>query len=104
MPIIKEPLRVTCFRCDEIVIVAFSQRSKNYSQKNSWNYWTENSEISKKKDKKGDYICDDCLIELYYRHKNEIRNYIPNERKRNLLRIYINEGTIGIKKPFLLPE
>jgi hypothetical protein len=104
MPIIKEPLQVKCFRCNELVIVNFSQRIRAYSQKNSWSYWTQESEIIKKKTKNVEHICDDCLLELYYQHKKEMKSYIPNEKKRNLLKIYINEGMIGSKKPFLLPE
>ena len=104
MPILKEPLRVNCFRCNDIIIVNFSQRTKAYSQKNSWTYWTEKSEVMKKCNNQTQYICDDCLLELYYQHKKEIKNYIPSEKKRNLLRLYVNEGSIGVKKPFILPE
>ena len=104
MPIIKEPLKVNCFRCQKVITVNFSQRNKAYSQKNSWSYWTEKSEVMKKSGKQTEYICDDCLLELYYQHKKEVSNYIPSEKKRNLLRMYISEGSIGVKKPFLLPE
>ncbi|WNE40854.1 MAG: hypothetical protein mread185_000311 [Mycoplasmataceae bacterium] len=103
MPIIKEPLKVECFRCSEKITINFSQRIRAYSQKNSWSYWTEKSELVKKKKNK-EYICDDCLLELYYRHKKEFRIYIPNEKKRNLLKLYISEGKVGVNKPFLMPE
>ncbi|CAG8557279.1 29283_t:CDS:2 [Racocetra persica] len=51
------------------------------------------------------YMCDGCLMELFFRYKKEFKELIKNPKKRNLLGVYINEGIIGVKKPFfLLPE
>lgn len=50
-------------------------------------------------------MCDACLMELFFRYKKEFKEFIKNPKKRNLLGVYINEGIIGVKKPFfLLPE
>ncbi|KLL04735.1 MAG: hypothetical protein MRERV_13c033 [Mycoplasmataceae bacterium RV_VA103A] len=43
-------------------------------------------------------------MELFYRYKKEFKEFIKNPKKRNLLGIYINEGIIGKKRPFFLPE
>jgi adenine specific DNA methylase Mod len=97
----KEQLKFQCFRCQGEVKVKYNTKTHDYSKKNSWSYWTEKkAEDSKEQD----YICDDCLIELFYRYKKEFRKYIPNKKKQHLLRLYIDEGIIGTKKPFFLLE
>lgn len=96
----KKVLKFNCLRCEATINVKYVEAERHYSQKNNWDYWTE-SKVDKKAPR---YICDNCLIELYYRYKKEFKNLIKNEKKRNLLGVYINEGIIGVRRPFFLPK
>lgn len=96
----KKPLKVNCIRCKSAINVKYIEGEKKYSSKNNWDYWTE-TQISKRYPR---YLCDDCLLELFYRYKKEFREFVKNPKKRNLLGMYINEGIIGKKGPFFLPE
>ena len=53
-----KPKKVKCFQCQTNFLVKYVVPQKNYSKKNSWDYWTGN-----KRDKK---ICNSCLKNLYY--------------------------------------
>ncbi|MCE8163403.1 MAG: hypothetical protein I3273_04960 [Candidatus Moeniiplasma glomeromycotorum] len=85
---ISSPLSVNCFHCQELVIIKYIWRTNNYSQKNNWGYWTENQENKIK------YICNNCLINLYYQHKWEFHRLILNQKKQITLRQYILNGII----------
>jgi len=97
---VKKSLKFNCLRCKQVINVKWVKGEGNYSSKNNWDYWTENKENKKSPS----YICDECLLELYYRYKKEFKILIKNVKKRNLLGVYINEGVIGVKRPFFLPE
>ena len=79
---------VNCFHCQKLIIVKYVRACHGYSRKNNWEYWTESKENEKK------YICNDCLITLYYQHKWEFRQLIPNKEKQALLRQYIANDDI----------
>ena len=96
----KKTLKFYCLRCKDLINVKYIEGERKYSSKNNWDYWTE-SEVIKNSPR---YICDNCLLELYYRYKKEFKQLIKNAKKRNLLGVYINEGIIGVKRPFFLPE
>ena len=88
MPTVKEPLTVSCFRCQKDLIVKFVPPRKEYSKKNNWEYWTEEE---RNKDK---YICDKCLKNLYRKHKWDFLGEVKNNNKRQRMRNYIYEGVI----------
>jgi hypothetical protein len=79
---------VDCFHCQKLIIVKYVRACRGYSRKNSWEYWTESKESKER------YICNDCLITLYYQHKWEFRQLIPNKEKQALLRQYIANDDI----------
>ena len=88
MPLIKEPFIASCFQCKKQFQIKYVQSTHNYSQKNDWDYWTEEEK------NKGLKICDNCLVKLYRNHKLEFRALINNEKKQRILRQYIASGTI----------
>ena len=100
MPI-KNLLEVACFNCHEKIFIKYIQRTKSYSQKNDWDYWTD---TVKKTKKEKEYICDECLLDLYFRYKKEFREFIKSLKKRKLLQTYISNGIIGELLPFPRPE
>lgn len=91
MPLIKEPLIVSCFQCKKQFQIKYVQSTHNYSQKNDWGYWTEEDKNKVLK------ICDDCLVKLYRNYKWEFRTLISSEKKQRILRQYIASGTINGK-------
>ena len=93
-------LKFNCLRCKSPITVKYIAGEKDHSKKNNWDYWTE----SKVDNNTPRYICDNCLVEFYYQYKKEFKERIKNPKKRNLLGIYINDGIIGVKRPFFLPE
>ena len=95
MSLKKEPLKVICFLryCRNSLIVKYIPSTDDYSQKNNWEYWTEN------KVNRGRYICDNCLVNLYYNYKPEFRKLISSKKKRAILRQYIRSGTIQRTSP-----
>lgn len=95
----RKSLKFDCLRCKSSITVKYIEGERHYSQKNNWDYWTE-SKVEKDFPR---YMCDNCLIELYYRYKKEFKDWIKNRKKQNLLGVYINEGIIGVKRPFFSP-
>jgi len=53
--ILKPPLKVQCMDCKNELTVLFCPPKQGYSNKNSWEWWTKNSE------NKGKYKCDSCI-------------------------------------------
>jgi len=88
MPIVKKPLSVPCFKCQNNLLVKFVPPHKEYSKKNNWGYWTEKEENKEK------YICDKCLKDLYKKHKWDFLEQIKNNKKRQKIRNYIHERVI----------
>ena len=83
-----KPFKVNCFHCHKLTLIKYCRGSGRYSRKQNWGYWTETEE---NKDK---YICGDCLLTLYYQHKWEFQQLIPNKEKQILLRQYIADDKI----------
>ena len=81
-----QPLKVKCFQCTKEFYIKFVIPRQEYSQKNSWEYWTD------KKGKK--HICDSCLLE-FYRNKPLYWNTVKDLRKRQQIRTYIYHGIIS---------
>ena len=61
----------------------------DYSKKNNWDYWTE------KEENKGKYICNSCLLDLYYKDKGEYLKQVQNEKKRRIFTAYVYNKTIS---------
>jgi hypothetical protein len=80
----RENLIVNCFQCSKKMLVTYNYPHKKYSSKNNWEYWTED------KKNQGKYICNKCVLNLYYRHKQEYLRNVTVEKKRQLMRSYIN--------------
>jgi len=78
------PKKAECYQCHTSFYIKFVIPQQDYSQKNSWTYWTG------QKDKK---ICNACLRKFYY-NKPVYWITIKDLRKRNLLRKYIYDGYI----------
>ena len=80
-----KPKKAKCFQCTKEFYIKFVVPHKDYSQKNSWEYWTGN--------KGNKQICDSCLHKFYY-NKPLYWETITDLRKRNLLRNYVYEGNV----------
>ena len=85
---VPEPLKKKCFQCKSNILIKFVVPNKDYSQKNSWSYWTE------KNQDQGKYICDGCLFKLY---NNKILYWktITSPKKKQRMRTYVFTGTIS---------
>ena len=81
-----QPKKAQCFQCTKDFYVKFVLPRQEYSQKNSWEYWT--GEKGKK------YICDSCLLEFYH-NKPLYWNAVKDLRKRQQIRTYIYHGIIS---------
>ena len=88
MPIVKNPLTVSCFHCYKNLLVKFVPPHKEYSKKNNWGYWTEKKENEEK------YICDKCLRILYKKNKWVFSEEVKSLKKRQMLRNYIYDRVI----------
>lgn len=80
-----KPKKASCFQCQKEFYIKFVVPRKDYSQKNSWTYWTGN--------KGNKQICNSCLKTLYYDKLNYWQT-ITDLRKRNILRNYIYDGSL----------
>ena len=81
--------KVKCFKCSKAITRKYVLSKKDYSLKNNWEYWTENG-----KDK-GKYICNSCLLDLYYKDKGKYLNEVQNEKKRRIFTAYVYNKTIS---------
>ena len=81
-----KPKKVKCFQCAKEFYIKFIVPRQEYSQKNSWGYWT--GETSPKK------ICDNCLLKFYY-DKPRYWSLVKDLRKRQQIRTYIYHGIIA---------
>ncbi|KLL03742.1 MAG: hypothetical protein MRERV_34c016 [Mycoplasmataceae bacterium RV_VA103A] len=75
----RPPKIVSCWRCQKTFNWEYSPNTKNYLERNRWDYWTEKEE--------GKYICDACLMAFYYFEKSELLSL--KKSKRNTLKGYI---------------
>lgn len=81
-----KPKKVECFQCKKEFCIKFVVPHKDYSQKNSWFYWTGT--------KGNQQICDPCLRKFYY-NKPLYWETITDLKKRQQIRKYIYDGTIA---------
>jgi len=88
MPVVKQPLNVSCFQCQKSLLVKFVPPHKGYSKKNNWEYYTE------KEENKDKYICNKCLENLYKNRKWVFLEQIKSLKKRQKVRNYIHGGLI----------
>jgi hypothetical protein len=78
-----------CFNCNKQIIRKYVLAKKTYSLKNNWDYWTED------KDNEGKFICNKCLLEIYYNDKGNYLNLVQNEKKRRIFTTYVYNKTIA---------
>jgi len=84
----KPPLMVNCFKCNKEFGVKWVFGRKAYSQKNSWAYWTGETEGNK-------YMCDNCLIHFHRDDKPYFWSKVKDPKKRTRLSNYIIEETLS---------
>ncbi len=83
------PLMVHCFRCNkEFGIKWVGGKQQAYSKKNSWAYWTEETEGDKK-------ICNSCLLNFYKNEKKLFWEKVKNPSRRNVLSGYAINGFLS---------
>ena len=80
------PLKAKCFKCSKSFLIKFVIPRQDYSQKNSWNYWTGQKGNQK--------ICDACLREFYY-DKLTYWKTVKDLKKRQQMRTYIYHRIIS---------
>ena len=83
-----KPKKVSCFQCQKEFYIKFVIPRQEYSQKNNWDYWTNQKANHQKK------ICDKCLLEFYY-NKPLYWDTIKDLKKRQQIRTYIYHGLIA---------
>jgi hypothetical protein len=88
MPIKKDPLTANCLYCRKGLLIKFVAARKAYSQKNDWDYWTEEPTRA------GEKICDNCLVTLYRSFRGDFREIIKQPKKRVMIARYIKNGVI----------
>jgi len=81
------PKMVNCFRCKKEFDVKWVPPLKRYSKKNSWAYWTEETEGDKQ-------ICDNCLIHFFKNEKPLYWEKVKDPKKRSRLSNYISNEDI----------
>ena len=82
-----KPLKVKCFQCHKSFEIKFVMARQQYSQKNNWDYWTEDSKYQNQR------ICNDCLRNIY-QDKLTYWGAVKNSKKRTLFRVYLHSGWI----------
>ena len=81
------PLMVNCFRCNKEFGIKWVIARKAYSRKNSWAYWTDETEGDKK-------ICDNCLIDIYKNDKPFYWEKVKNPARRVMMTNYLVQGSL----------
>ena len=77
-----------CFKCTGQIIVKYNIGTNDYSKKNNWEYWTEN------KENKGKYICNLCLMNMYYNNPKVYLTEIKSAQRKQTISSYIYQGVI----------
>ncbi|RHZ37106.1 hypothetical protein [endosymbiont GvMRE of Glomus versiforme] len=78
-----------CFKCKKKIILKYVLSKKGYSLKNNWDYWTENPKHENK------FICNSCLLDLYYNDKGKYLEEVKNNKKRRIFTAYVYNKTIS---------
>ena len=81
------PLMVNCFKCGKEFGIKWVTNRKAYSQKNSWAYWTGETEGDKK-------ICDNCLINFSKNEKQLYWEKVKDPKKRLQISTYQAQGLL----------
>lgn len=71
------------------LLVNFVIPKLDFSKKNDWYHWTE------KEERKGAYVCDKCILNLYKRDKLHYLSLVENPKKRQIIRVYVHDGTFS---------
>jgi len=82
-------LNKKCFQCQKDILVKYNTGTNEYIKKNDWEYWTENEK------NKGKYLCNSCILNLYYEKPKEYLKAVENKKKRRILTTYIYNKTIN---------
>ncbi|MCE8163131.1 MAG: hypothetical protein I3274_02835 [Candidatus Moeniiplasma glomeromycotorum] len=83
-----DPVKAKCFKCQKEFWIKFVVPQRNYSLKNSWDYWTN------QKENKGKKICNDCLRKLYLQEKKNYLTTIKDLKKRKILGSYVSSNSV----------
>lgn len=82
------PRQAKCFRCRQLFWLKFVLPQRNYSQKNHWGYWTNQTKDKSK------WICNSCLRKFYLEERANFLATIKDLKKRNHLRSYVSHKII----------
>ena len=83
-----QPKKVKCFKCQTNFFIKFVISRLAYSQKNNWNYWTNQKENENKK------ICNACLRKFYLEEKQNYLETIKDLKKRKILGSYVSSNFV----------
>lgn len=83
------PQKKQCFKCQGVIIRQYVYAKKDYSRKNNWDYWTEKEENKEK------YICNYCLLNLYYNEKVQYLKEVWSKKKRQIFKVYVYNKVIS---------
>jgi hypothetical protein len=86
---LEPPLKVKCMDCKNELTVLFCPPRQGHSNKNNWYWW------SGKKEFKGEYKCDNCIVDMYNNRKFEYLSEITDSKKRSLLRSYLYNNIVA---------
>lgn len=94
-----KPQKVKRFYCKKTFLISYNPAVGMPSQKNYWNYWTdENWDYKqmrrKPESERGDKICSESLRDIYLGKKWEFLDQIKSEGKRQTLRSYIYHNIV----------
>ena len=85
---LKPALKVECMDCKKSFTVLFCPPRQGYSNKNNWEWWTQNPKYKNK------YKCDSCVVDMYNNRKFEYLSEITSSQKRSLLRSYLYNNIV----------
>ena len=80
-------LKVNCFQCQKSFEIKFVIARQQYSQKNNWDYWTQDTKQENQR------ICNSCL-RTTYQDKLTYWEAVKDSKKRALFRVYLHSGQI----------
>lgn len=87
---LNSPKKVSCSKCEESFFLTFVVPKWDWSSKNNLHYW---SEQEGDKDK---YVCNSCLLDLYYNRKKDYWSLVSNPKKRRQMSSYIYDKSISV--------
>jgi hypothetical protein len=78
-----------CNSCNKKILIRYNTTTGEFAKKNDWFYWTE------KEENKDKYVCNSCLIDLYYNNPKEYLELVENKKKRRIFTTYIYNKAIS---------